>query len=116
MSEIIHNVITDDHLLNAIDMSADSTSASKQIDGMTCYAVQYIWTTFVGTATIYTEGSNTGKSDAWTAVDTFLPTTGTTSNRLLNVEKAGYRYVRVRYVIGGASSGALTVTINGKGI
>lgn len=118
MSDIIHNVITDPHMINSADMSANQTSTIEQIDGMTCYAAQYKWTTFVGAATIFTEGSNVGGIDPndWTAVDTFLPTTGTTSNRMLNVEKAGYRFVRVRYVVNSASSGTLTVTFNGKGI
>jgi hypothetical protein len=112
--EIIHNAISGKTLLDSLDMSINQLSNSISIEGLTCYAVQYKWISFVGNATIYTEGSNTGLDDEWTSVDTFLPTTGTTANRMLNVEKAGYRYVRVRYVVNSTSSGTIKVTLSGK--
>ena len=96
-------------------MSVSATSQFQSIEGMTCYAVQFVYTSFVGNATFFTEGSNDNNDpNAWTPVDTFLPTSGTSTNRLLNVEKAGYRYVRVRYVVNSTSSGTLKVTISGK--
>ena len=112
---MIHNAISGKKLFNYIDVSTGQTSVVSSIEGMTCYAVQYTWVSFVGNITIYTEGSNDNDDDnTWTPVDTFLPTTGTSTNRLLNVEKAGYRYLRVRFVVNSASTGTLKVTLNAK--
>lgn len=93
-------------------MVTTQTSAIQPIQGITCYAVQFSWTSFSGDGTeiINTNGSNDGI--IWTVVDSFIPT-GTTGNRMLNVEKAGYRFIQLTYVPG-STTGTLTASISGK--
>lgn len=111
MLELIQNVLNK-VLLDNVDMSTAQPSEQQSIEGITCYAVQFNWTGFTGdgTETISTSASNDGIT--WTAVDTFIPT-GTTGSRMLNVEKAGYRFVRIFYVPG-TTVGNLTAHISGK--
>ena len=111
MIEQIQNVLYDFLFVNA-DMSQAQTSQAQPIQGITCYAVQYIWSAFTGTGSemITTSGSNDGVN--WTQVDNFIPM-GTTGSTMLNVEKAGYRFVQVVYTPA-TSSGSLTVSISGK--
>ena len=107
----IHNTLSEP-MLKAVDMSIAQPSAPVVIQGITNYAIQCSWTGFTGdgTETITTSASN--DEVIWTPVDSFIPT-GTTGSRMLNVEKAGYRFVRVFYVPG-TTVGSLTVTISGK--
>lgn len=98
-------------LMNNIDASSDFTSNSININDFVIYAIQFSWSTFLApTSALYTEGSNDG--NVWTIVDSFIPTTGSGS-RILNVEKAAYAYVRVRYTQSGGS-GNITAILNGK--
>ena len=98
-------------LLDGINASSNYTSAPLDINSFVLYAIQFSWTGFsAATANIYTEGSNDGNT--WTVVDGFIPSTGTAS-RLLNVEKAAYAFVRVRYTQT-TGSGTITAILNGK--
>lgn len=109
--EIIHNVLYTP-LFSGVNMNANHTSDAIAIQGITCYAIQSIWTGFNAdsAARINTFGSNDGIN--WTQVDSVTPS-GAASNYLLNVEKAGYRFVQVAY-IQSAGAGSLTVSISGK--
>lgn len=97
-------------LLNNVSAGSNQTSDVLDINSFVLYAIQFSWSGFSGSATFYTEGSNDG--DIWTVVDSFIPS-GTTGSRLLNVEKAAYAKVRVRYVRT-TGAGTLLVTLNGK--
>lgn len=97
-------------LLDNIDATADRTSVVQNINNFALFAVQYYWDTFAGNALVITEASNDGTN--WTTVDSFIPS-GATGSRMLNVEKAGYGYVRVRYTQTGAS-GNFSTSLNGK--
>jgi len=102
------NTIT---LMDNINASSNYTSSSLNINDFVLYAIQFSWTGFSATSCVmYTEGSN--DSSVWTAVDTFVPS-GTTGSRILNVEKAGYAYVRVRYTQSGGA-GIIKAILNGK--
>ena len=109
--EYIHNVLSEALQQNA-DMSIGQPSGPVAIQGITCYAVQCSWTGFTGsgTETITTSASNDGI--IWTPVDTFIPS-GSTGSRMLNVEKAAYRFIQIFYVPG-TTSGVLNVSISGK--
>jgi hypothetical protein len=98
-------------LMDNINASSNYTSNPLDINSFVIYAIQFSWTGFSApTSAIYTEGSNDGNT--WTIVDSFIPNAGTGS-RLLNVEKAGYAFVRVRYSqLGGA--GTINAILNGK--
>lgn len=109
--EIIHNTLYTP-LFSAVNMNANQTSAIIPIQGLTCYSVQSIWTSFNSdsAARIITYGSNDGVN--FTQVDSITPSSAAASY-LLNVEKAGYRFVQVTYTQS-AGSGSLTATISGK--
>jgi len=111
MIELIQNIVNE-ILLNNIDMTDAAESTEINISSISCYAIQCSWTNFTGDTTerIITSGSNDGV--IWTAVDTFVPS-GSTGNRLLNVEKAGYRFVKLSYTQG-ITTGTLFATISGK--
>lgn len=98
-------------LMNDINASSDYISNSIDINGFVLYSIQFSWSAFSAPAcAVYTEASNDG--NAWTAVDTFVPF-GITGSRMLNVEKAAYAYVRVRYVQSGGA-GTIKAILNGK--
>lgn len=102
------NTIT---LMDNINASSNYISNSLNINDFVLYCIQFSWAGFSApTSAIYTEGSN--DNTTWTAVDTFIPS-GTTGSRLLNVEKAGYAYVRLRYTQSGGA-GTIKAILNGK--
>lgn len=92
------------------DMSVNATSPVQNIDNVSCYAVQYIWTGFTGVSSVIFEASNDGIN--FSQIDTFL-IPDAADNRIVNVEKAGYSFVRCRNAQSTAT-GSLTVIINGK--
>jgi hypothetical protein len=99
-------------LMNNIDASVNYVSDPLNINSFVLYAIQFSWDSFatLTSAVVSTEGSNDGS--IWTSIDTFIPSTGTAS-RILNVEKAGYAFVRISYNQVGAS-GTLKAILNGK--
>lgn len=102
------NTIT---LMNNVSAASNYTSTSVNINDFVLYAIQFSWAGFSATSpTLYTEGSNDGT--IWTVVDSFIPS-GSSGSRLLNVEKAGYAYVRVRYTQS-AGAGTIKAVLNGK--
>ncbi len=110
---VIQNIV-DTILAEDIDMSGDYTSNPQGIEGVTCYAIQFSWTGFNDDtdAVLSTEASN--DLEIWSVVDSFIPSDNT-NNTMLNVEKAGYKYVRIKYVqVAGA--GTLKAIISGKAI
>lgn len=99
-------------LFSNVNMNANNTSPSETIEGLTCYCIQIGWTGFNSdsTAKITTFASN--NNTLWTQIDAIIPT-GTTGSYVLNVEKAGYRFVQVIYTQT-AATGTLNGTISGK--
>lgn len=99
-------------LLDASDLSVDATSEAENVNNVTCIAIQSIWTGFGGAVTCYTEASNDGVN--FTTVDSYS-LSGVSGTRMLNIEKAGYAWIRARYEqVGG--SGSLSVILNSKAI
>ena len=101
--------------INGSSMAATINSPIESIQPLTCFAIQSNWTGFTGDAgaRITTYGSNDGIT--FTSVDAVAPT-GTTGSYLLNVEKAGYRFVKVIYTQTTTPTGSLFVSISGKAI
>lgn len=97
-------------LLNNVSAASNQTSDALDINSFVLYAIQFSWASFSGTATFYTEGSNDGT--IWTVVDSFIPS-GSSGSRLLNVEKAAYAKVRIRYTQTGGA-GTILAVLNGK--
>ena len=98
-------------LMDNINAASDYTSNTLNINDFVLYCIQFSWAGFSApTCSLYTEGSNDG--NIWTVVDSFIPN-GSSGSRLLNVEKAGYAFVRVRYTQSGAA-GTINAVLNGK--
>ncbi len=108
--DIINNTLYTQLMAN-VDMRTDHFGTTP-IQGLTCYAVQSVWKDFNSdsNARIITSGSNDGIT--YTQIDSITPT-GTTGSYLLNVEKAGYRFVKVAYTQR-SGVGTLNTTISGK--
>ena len=96
-------------VINAVTMGADITSDVVDISEMTCFSVHNIWT---GTpaGNIIVQASNNNSN--WFDIDT-QAAGGAASNDLVNVNGAGYKYVRVFYDFT-SSTGVLTSYICGK--
>lgn len=111
MLELIQNVI-DSKLFDSVNMNANQTSESQSIEGISCYAIEFSWTGFNEDvdARISIQGSNS--NSIWSDIDVFTPTEAENST-LINIEKAGYKFVRVVYEQT-AGAGTLTAHISGK--
>lgn len=109
--DIITNVLYTS-VFSAVNMNATQTGDSIAIQGITCYTIQAGWTGFNGDTaariTVYASNNNT----LWTQIDQIIPS-GTTGSYIFNVEKAGYRFVKVIYTQT-AATGTLNATISGK--
>lgn len=111
MLELLQNIINET-IINNQSMAGNLESSVVDIDSISCFAIQYSWTSFSGDGNelITTYASN--DNQVWTQIDSFIPS-DITDSTILNIEKAGYRHVRVNYTAG-SSSGTLKVTISGK--
>lgn len=102
-----------------INMSTSNTSAPIPANSFSLYALQAWWTGFTASASdlIIIEATNDisdtiDSNKVYTQIDAFIPV-GTTGSVMLNVEKAGYAIIRIRYVTSGAT-GTLNTILNGK--
>lgn len=109
-----------DHLLNknffsSQSITTDVSSDPENLNGFSLYAIQHIWSGASGGWFIIIEGSNvqgTKTDNDYTTIDT-TTVSGTSGNRMVNVEKAAYSFVRVR-VDFSSGGGTLTSIINAK--
>jgi len=90
------------------------TSESIDIQGFSLYCVQFSNTSVTtAAATITVQGSADGL--IWTDVDSSIAAvSATASSRLLNVEKAGYAFVRVKVSPSTGTVNGFKAIINGK--
>jgi len=88
---------TGNTLDDSITITSDVyTSSAVEMLTFSCYAIQCVWDA-VNTAPVvlYVEASN--DNETFTVVDSVsLPVASSAANRMLNVEKAGYAFVRIR--------------------
>ena len=102
-------------VFDGVNLNSNQTSVLFELRQNSLYCVQHKWSGFTGTVTIYTEGTNFMDSTddtEWFQVDTCVLNTGT-GTRGINVEKAGYPFVRVR-IVQTSGTGTLTTIINAK--
>lgn len=109
MDFIVHKQKT--KLLDNVSVSISQSSAAIDINSYSLYCVQYVWSGFSGTSIVYLEGSNNNVN--FVEVDKYH-LSGSNGGRLINVEKAGYAYVRIRIEDPGTSSGTFSAILNGK--
>ena len=101
-----------DVLKNA-PMGTNQSSSSLNISDAIAYAVQAIWkngSSPVGTLDI--QASNNGE-DFSSVLSSPIAVSGNSGNILVNVERAGYQFVKILYN-STSGSGELTVSIAGK--
>jgi hypothetical protein len=109
MNLVIHQL--NKKLFENHDMTTDESSEVININNFALFAIQYVTDSFAGTGfDVNLEVSNDGENFA--IMDTFSGTAD--ANHMINVEKAGYSFVRVSLVGDTVTAGTLTVIFNGK--
>jgi hypothetical protein len=99
-------------LLNNVSAGASVQSDAISIQEISLYCLQSTWTGFSAVTPLITLYGSNSLEEEFVKIDAFIPT-GSTGGRILNVEKAGYGFVKVAYTCV-SGSGNLTVSINGK--
>lgn len=103
--------VTNNPIISNGSMAGSLSATPVDISEFPCYSVHGIWTgSPVGTISV--QGSNDGTNFVEVASQA---TGGSAGQYLLNVEKAGYKFVRVQYTRT-SGTGALTVYLSGKRI
>ncbi len=112
---VVHQQNT--NFFDNVSVTTSISSTPININTYSLYAIQHVWFGTSGSFQIIVEGSNfnTSDDDYFTIIDITNITASNSpkGNRIVNVEKAGYSFVRVRiaYTSGG---GTLTSLLNGK--
>jgi len=100
-------------LLDGVSFASSQTSVSDAIYDALAFSVQFIWSGATAAAgDLIVEGSN--DDSVFVPVSTTSITGETTGSALINVERAGYSFVRVRWVRSAGSGGTLTVYLSSK--
>lgn len=102
-------------LLDSVNFAVNQTSPSDAINDAMAYAVQFIWSGATAAAgDLIVEGSNVDVASSFVPVSTTSITGETSGSALINVERAGYAFVRTRWVYSSGSGGTLTVYLSSK--
>lgn len=90
------------------------TSDAVDIQGFSLYCIQFSYNSVsTAAATLTVQGSADGL--VWTDVDcSVAPVSASASSRLLNVEKAGYAFVRIKVAPSTGTVSGFKAIINGK--
>lgn len=99
-------------LLDAVSANSNIDSDPLNIQSISLYCVQISWSGFSAVNPAITLLASNSSDEQFVPVDSFIPT-GTTGGRMINVEKAGYAYVKISYTCD-SGSGTITASINGK--
>lgn len=111
MDLIVHKLNV--KLLDNINASSTSVlSDAISIQGFSLYCVHYNWSAFSAIDPLLEILASNSLDQPFSVVDSYIPS-GTTGNRLVNVEKAGYAYIKIKWSCTSAS-GAITASVNGK--
>ena len=112
MGSIIQNTLYSP-VFNSLNMSSNQTSGNISIQSITCYTVHAFWDSFAGDsgARFIVSGGNDGINFA--VVDSIIPS-GTSGSYMLNVEKAGYRFIKMDYTQSSAPIGHISFNVSGK--
>ena len=92
-------------------MAGDLVSEIVDISEVTGYAVHFIWSGNP-TGSLLVEASNTQNSSDFILVST-TALAGTADKKILNVEKAHYRFIKISYVRT-SGTGNLSLHVSGK--
>lgn len=107
-------------IFDAVSLSAQQTSHYINIRDIVGYAVHFSWANGSGTiGTLIVEATNDNLEDAYliTPVYSIIASAAVTTNSgdwLLNVERAMYSYIRLRWVPSAGTGGTLTAKTSSK--
>lgn len=107
---VIHRLYT--KLLDGVDAGSSVDSEPFNIQSISLYNLQASWKEFSAVNPLITLSGSNSLDEPFIQIDAVIPS-GTTGGRLVNVEKAGYAYIKVSYSCD-SGSGEITVSINGK--
>lgn len=99
-------------ILDNVDANVSVESDPLNIQSISLYCLQATWDGFSAVNPTITLSGTNSLDESFVQIDSFIPV-GTTGGRLVNVEKAGYAYIKVSYSCT-SGSGTITVSINGK--
>lgn len=111
MDLIVHKLNV--KLLDNINASSTSVLSDPiSIQGFSLYCVHYSWSGFSAVDPLLEILGSNSLDQPFVTIDNYIPS-GITGGRLVNVEKAGYAYVKIKWSCTSAN-GAITASINGK--
>lgn len=119
MSQIVHqqntNLFYPSSHDQALTVSANISSDPINLDGYSLFNIQHVWTGFTGSWNIIVEASNIQGTKTDNDYSTIYTTvvSGSSGNAMLNFEKAGFSFLRVRIVYA-SGGGSLKSILNGK--
>lgn len=112
----MQNVLIGNKLFNNYSMATagDLASSVVEIKTITGFAVHVVWSGASATdADVLTQGSNDGVN--FVTVDT-CDIGAASGQKLINIERAMYSYVRVFFDKNSETTGTLSVTLSGKAV
>lgn len=105
-------------LVTSQAMNADFNTPPWDITGIDLGSIELAWTSYsnAGTAaTFKLQGSNAGV--VWDDIpSTSVTVSGATGNQMYNVDRQGYKKIRLAYSHGSASAGTMTVVATNKSL
>lgn len=110
MDFVVHRL--NKKLLDGVNASSSHTSDALDIQSFSLYCAQFSWSGFSAVDPVIKILASNSLSEPFVEIDTYVPA-GTTGGRLVNVEKAGYAYVKISYTCS-SGAGVITASINGK--
>lgn len=100
-------------LFDELDASQTSEESSVlNIQSISFFSYQVNWSSFSAVTPVITLLATNSLDQDFVQIDSFIPT-GTTGGRLVNVEKAGYGFIKAEYTCT-SGSGSITISINAK--
>jgi len=101
------------NLLTAVALGSSQQTEVRPINEALAYAIQFEWTGGTGIGgDLVVEASN--NKTTFVPLDTYTITGETSGARLVNVERAGYAYVRASWVYAAGSGGTMTISLSSK--
>lgn len=99
-------------LLENVNAGTNYESAPLNIQSISLYCLQATWSGLSAVNPVIALYGSNNLDETFIQIDSFIPV-GSVGGRLINVEKAGYAYIKVAYTCS-SGSGVINVSINGK--
>lgn len=99
-------------LLDNVDAGSNIESDPLNIQSISLYCMQVTWDSLSAVNPVISLSGSNSLDEPFVQIDAFIPV-DSQGGRLVNVEKAGYAYIKAVYSCF-SGSGTITVSINGK--